>query len=167
VPGGAKYCQFFCPENSAIEDQAKACQCLPRYKSVENADGKLVKCEWDDQSVCSIIAYPGRRNVCDACNSKPVVDGCYTGDYRCAVNRSFNGTCYQWSDVQTLDACIAQTTSDCDEACYENCAGSGEPGSPGVATSSNCVNLCCKSSTRPATQPPACSSSSTSGGGSP
>jgi hypothetical protein len=153
--GSQKYCQFLCVENAAAKADLSSCTCLPRYKRVTDAAGQLTRCDWDDASQCSPVRYPGRRDVCDACNSKPLIDGCYTGKYFCQFNRTFNGDCMDGSlDIGTLQACIDSSTNDCDPTCYEACAGSGDE--PGFATSDNCVDLCCKSSNRPATQAPAC-----------
>jgi hypothetical protein len=152
--GTQKYCQFFCAANEAVNSDFTSCACLPRYKWITDSSGHKLRCDWDDQSVCSIVSYPGRRNVCDACNSAPLLAGCYTGDYVCALNRSFNGTCLQGFSGNALNACLASTTSDCDPACQESCGTSGD--SVGLATLDSCTNLCCKPGGRSASVPPTC-----------
>ncbi|HVY32059.1 MAG TPA: hypothetical protein VHB79_36235 [Polyangiaceae bacterium] len=160
--GEQKYCQFFCVENAAVKSDYSSCTCLPRYQRITDSAGKLTRCDWDDASQCSPLRYPGRRDVCDACNSKPLIDGCYTGKYFCQFNRTFNGNCVDGAlDVGTLQQCIAQGTNDCDPVCYENCAGS-DPG--GFSTSDACLDLCCKSSNRPASERPACTNPQGDGG---
>lgn len=154
IGGTQKFCQFFCPENAAVTAEGNGCPCLPRHKFVKTADDKVVRCEWDDASQCSILQYPGHSNACDACNSKPFFDGCYPGNYKCALNRSFNGTCYDWPDVSSLDACISSATYDCDESCTAACV----PNESGIDVGDSCSKLCCKPSKRPANQAPACHS---------
>jgi hypothetical protein len=164
TPGGTqKYCQFLCPENTAATADFSECPCLPRHAVVKDAEGNALRCDFDDKSAsgCSIINYPGRRNVCDACNSKPVVPGCYTGDYVCSMNRNFNGSCVHGLGGNSVASCLSAQTNDCDSTCYQNCASGSEVT---VGISNSCVNLCCHPTGRPASVPPQCGGGPADGG---
>ncbi len=153
VGGTQQYCQFICEENAALASGSPpSCYCLPRYEWVMDAAGNKTSCQWSEASVCSIVNYPGRPDICDACNSQPLVPGCYTGDYRCAMNLNFNGTCYQWIDNPS--ECLTSATQDCDETCTENCLNAAA--SSFSSDADNCAALCCKANGRPASTPPTC-----------
>jgi hypothetical protein len=147
--GTDKMCQFLCPPNAAANAAGTSCSCLPRHKTVKNAAGEFTECVWDDASECSIINYAGRSNRCDACNSQPLLPGCFTGLYVCGVNRNFNGTCYQGFSSADVQACLSSATFDCDPSCQESCAQS-------VSQDVSCTDLCCRESTRAPTVSPAC-----------
>jgi hypothetical protein len=144
--GAQKYCQFVCPDLSAIKANGQSCSCLPRHRSVTNDAGDFIHCEFSEESQCSIVEYPGRPNVCDACNSTPLISGCNTGIYTCVMNLNFNGDCYQWFDGGSIEACLAQQAYDCDPDCMMRCGGS----------TSSCTNLCCSETSRLASEAPEC-----------